>query len=138
MKAFIKNIASVFLAFLVLFSTMSFSISEHYCGDTLVDRSIFKVAKTCGMKMQKTTSTSDCSITKKNCCENVVKQIEGQDELKISFDKLMLDQQIFIASFVYTYINLFEGLDKKAIPFNDYLPPLIVKDIQVLDEVYII
>jgi hypothetical protein len=143
MKAFIKNIASVFLAFLVLFSTMSFSISEHYCGNTLVDRAIFKEAKTCGMdsdnyRKQKNNSTSDCSITKKNCCENLVKQIEGQDELKISFDKLTLDQQLFIASFVYTYINLFEGLDKKAIPFNDYLPPLIVKDIQVLDEVYII
>jgi len=143
MKAFFKNTTSLFLAFLMLLSTMSFSISEHYCGGALVDRAIFKEAKKCGMnsdnyRKQKTTTTSDSSITKKNCCENVVKQIEGQDELKISFDKLTLDQKLYIASFVYTYINLFEGLDKKAIPFNEYSPPLIVKDIQVLDEVYTI
>ncbi|RLD26548.1 MAG: hypothetical protein DRI75_11510 [Bacteroidetes bacterium] len=143
MKAFIKNIASVFLAFLVLFSTMSFTISEHYCGDIMVDRSLFSKAESCGMdsdnyRKQKNTSTSNCSITKMNCCENVVKHIEGQDDLKISFNKLTLDQQLFVATFVYAYINLFEGLDKKAIPFNDYSPPLIVKDIHILDEVFLI
>ena len=117
MKAFIKNIASVFLAFLVLFSTMSFSISEHYCGDVMVARSLFTKAESCGMNMQKQAPSDDCSALKKNCCKDVVKQIEGQDELKISFDKLVLDQQLFIASFVYTYINLFEGLDKKNYSF---------------------
>ena len=138
MKAFIKNIASVFLAFLVLFSTMSFSISEHYCGDVMVDRSLFSKAESCGMNMQKQAPSDDCSILKKNCCTDVVKQIEGQDDLKIDYTTFSFEQQLFIASFVYTYINLFEGLDKKTIPFNNYSPPLIIKDIQVLDEVYII
>ncbi len=138
MKAFIKNIASVFLAFLVLFSTMSFSISEHYCGDVMVARSIFTKAESCGMNMQKQAQNKGCSVLKKNCCKDVVIQIEGQDDLKIDYTTFGFEQQLFIASFVYTYINLFEGLDKKAIPFNDYSPPLIIKDIQVLDEVYII
>ena len=138
MKAFIKNIASVFLAFLVLFSTMSFSIHEHYCGDVMVARSLFSKAETCGMDIQKESQNEDCSVLKKNCCKDVVKQIEGQDDLKIDYSTLSFEQELFITSFVYAYINLFEGLDKKAISFNDYSPPLIVKDIQVLDEVYII
>lgn len=138
MKVFIKNIASVFLAFLVLFSTMSFTISEHYCGSTLVNTSIISKAKTCGMDMQINSTKEDCNILKKDCCKDVIKLIEGQDDLKIDYLTLSFEQQLFITSFVHTYINLFEGLDKKSIPFNDYSPPLIVKDIQVLDEVYII
>ena len=138
MKAFIKNITSMFLAFLVLFTTMSFTVNMHYCGDTLVDTAIFQKVKTCGMNMQKATTTSECAITKKNCCNSEQIVVDGQDELQLSIDTLTFDQQLFITSIVYTYINLFEGLDRKPIPFNDYSAPLIVKDIQVLDEVYII
>lgn len=138
MKAFFKNIASVFLAFLVLFSTMSFTISEHYCGDVMVARSLFSKAESCGMDFQKQSQKEGCNILKKNCCKDVVKQFEGQDELKISFDKLTLDQQIFVASFIYSYLNLFEALEEKPNAFNDYPPPLIVRNIYKLDEVYLI
>ncbi len=126
------------MAFVVLFSTMSFTIDMHYCGDTLVDTAIFKKAKTCGMEMQKTTSTSECSITKKDCCKEEQIVVEGQDELKISFDSFSLDQQFFVASFVYSYINLFEGLEENTTTFSEYPPPLIVRSIYKLDETYLI
>jgi len=138
MKQVFHKIASVLLAFVVLFSTMSFTIDMHYCGDTLVDTAIFHKAKTCGMEMQQTSSDSDCSIIKKNCCKEKQIVVKGQDELKISFDKLTFDQQIFVASFVYTYINLFENLKENATAFSEYPPPQIVKNIYQLDEVYLI
>ena len=132
------KITSVFMAFVVLLSTMSFTIDMHYCGDTLVDTAIFKKAKTCGMEMQKTTSTSECSITKKDCCKEEQIVVEGQDELKISFESFSLDQQFFVASFVYSYINLFEGLEENTTTFSEYPPPLIVRSIYKLDETYLI
>ena len=58
------------MAFVVVFSTMSFSIDMHYCGDTLVDSTMFGSAANCGMEMEKT-STKECSISKKNCCNNL-------------------------------------------------------------------
>jgi len=33
------------MAFVVLFSTMSFTVNMHYCGDTLVETAIFHKAK---------------------------------------------------------------------------------------------
>lgn len=130
------------MAIVVLFSTMSFTISEHYCGETLVDTSIFSEAKTCGMdsdsyRKQKTTS-EDCSIKKKNCCSEKQITIEGQDELKISFDNLKLDQQFVIASIVYTYFNAFEINDEEQSSFDDYLPPSTVRHIFKIDESYLI
>ena len=80
---------SLFMAFVVLFSTMSFTINMHYCGNTLVDTAIFKKAKNCGMDMQNST-TKECSMTKKNCCSDKQIFVDGQDELKISFNQKTL------------------------------------------------
>ena len=138
MKQFFTKITAVLMTFVVLFSTMSFTISEHYCGDHLVDSALFSKAESCGMEMQNPPSTKDCSIVKSNCCSDVIKQIEGQSELKTQVINLDFEQQVFITSYIYSYINLFEGLDENIVPFKYYSPPLLVKDIQVLDEVFLI
>ena len=79
------------------------------------------------------------SITKKPCCKDEVDMLKGQDELLVkTFDDLDLDQQVFLASFAYSYINLFEGLPQFIVPHKDYSPPNLVADIQVLDQVFLI
>lgn len=135
-KQFLHKSFSVIMALLVMFSTVSFTIEKHYCGNVLVDVAIFTEAKTCGMETN--TATQD-AITKKMCCKDEVKLVKGQDELKItSFDDLSFQHQLFISTFTYAFINLFEGLEQHIIPHKDYSPPNLVADIQVLDQVFII
>ena len=138
MKQLIEKIGAIFMAFIVLFSTMSFTISEHYCGEMLVDSALFSKAESCGMEMQKSTPIKDCSIQKDNCCSNVIIQIEGQSELKTNLSDLSHEQEVFSALYIDSYINLFEGLDNNIVPFKYYSPPLLVRDIQILDEVFLI
>ena len=121
------------MAFIVLFSTLSFTVNYHYCGDKLVDSSFFASADTCGMDMDAYPYMANDSY-----CNDKSIAFEGQDELKLSFNKLALDQQVFLASFYLTYIDLFEGLDKNVVPHQAYPPPLLVKDISLLDQVFII
>ena len=137
MKQVSHKIMSIVMAFVVLFSTMSFTINMHYCGDTLVETALFNKAKGCGMEMDKP-SAEGCSITKKNCCNDEQLVAEGQNELQQSVNKITFEQQVFIASFVYTYINLFESLDKNVSSYEEYKPPLIVKQIFKIDETYLI
>lgn len=137
MKQVSHKIASFIMAFVVLFSTMSFTINMHYCGDTLVETSLFHKAKGCGMEMDKP-STQGCAITKKNCCDDKQLVVAGQDELQLHVDKITFEQQVFIASFVYTYINLFEGLDKNVSTYKEYKPPLVIRRIYKIDETYLI
>ena len=137
MKQIFHKIMSFLMAFVVLFSTMSFTIYMHYCGDTLVETAIFHKAKGCGMEMEKP-FTDGCSITKKNCCDDKQLVVDGQDELQLQVDKISFEQQVFIASFVYTYINLFEGLDNNVSSFEEYDPPLVVRQIFKIDETYLI
>jgi hypothetical protein len=137
MKQIFHKIMSLAMAFVVLFSTMSFTVNMHYCGDTLVESAIFQKAKGCGMEMEKP-STEECSITKKNCCDDKQLAIEGQDELQLQVDKITFEQQVFIASFVYTYINLFEGLDSNVSTYEEYKPPLVIRQLYKIDETYLI
>lgn len=124
------------MTFVVLFSTMSFTVDMHYCGDTLVDTAIFEKADSCGM--ESAISSTDCEIVKKDCCKDVHLTKNSQDVIKYSFDDLTFNQQLQTVSFIYSYINLFEGLEKNIIPFQDYSPPLVVKNIQLLDESFLI
>ena len=137
MKQVFHKIMSFTMAFVVLFSTMSFTVNMHYCGGTLVETAIFQKAKGCGMEMQKP-STEGCAITKKNCCDDKQLIVEGQDELQLQLDKISFEQQLFITSFVYTYINLFEGLDTNESSYEEYEPPLVIRQIFKIDETYLI
>ena len=137
MKNFLHRSTSLLLAFLVVFSTLSFTIEKHFCGDNLIDVSIFANAKTCGMEM----SPDSCGAktVKKSCCKDEIKLVKGQNELKVNtFDDLKFQQNFFLQAFIYSYISLYESLPKKIIPNKDYSPPNLVRDIQVLDEVYLI
>ena len=131
------------MALLVLLSTMSFSLDMHYCGDHLVDFSMFDKVDTCLMKAEKSkTSGSSCEnmeiATEMTCCSDIEVAIEGQDDLKISFDHLTFDQQQFVVSFAYSFISLFEGADDNRIPFKDYVPPPLLRDVQILDQTFLI
>ena len=125
------------MAIVVLFSTMSFTVDMHFCGDTLVDTAILHDAETCGMEMQDQ-SSEDCSIAKSNCCTDEQVNVDGQDELQLSSNSLTFNNQLLVATFVYTYINLFEGLKENVTPYSDYAPPLVIKQIYKLDETYLI
>jgi len=137
MKQVFHKIMSLLMAFVVLFSTMSFTIDMHYCGDKLVETAIFNKAKGCGMEMDNP-STEGCAITKNNCCNDEQLIVDGQDELQLSVDKISLEQQVFLASFIYTYINLFEGYDKNVSSYEEYEPPLVVRQLYKIDETYLI
>jgi hypothetical protein len=137
MKQIFHKIMSLLMAFVVLFSTMSFTVNMHYCGDTLVETAIFQKAEGCGMEMDKP-STKGCEITKKNCCNDEQLVVDSQNELQLQVDTILLEQQEFIASFVYTYINGFEGLDSNVSSYEEYKPPLVIRQIFKIYETYFI
>lgn len=127
---------SALLALLVMVSTFSLAIEKHFCGDILVDVSLFSnVDSCCG-------GADDLDVsktTKKSCCKNEVDVVEGQDNLviKTSEDLDKITKQVLI-SYVFSFTKIFENTPKLIVPHKHYSPPIIVKDIHVLDETYLI
>ena len=137
-KHILHKIFSVNLAILVLLSTVSFTVEKHFCGDRLVDVAVFSDVERCGGMEASNSETT--SVTKKSCCKDTLDVIEGQElnNIKVSNDWDFDKQQLFVATYLYSYANLFEGLPEQIIPFKDYSPPNLIYDIHVLDEVYLI
>lgn len=136
LKQVLHKLFSLAMALLVLFSTISFTVEKHYCGPVLIDVAVFSEAQDCGMKMNMAASETKM---KKGCCKDEVQVLHGQDELKVSsFDDLEFDQQLFLAAFTYSYIDLFEGLAQQFVPHQYYLPPKLTVDRQILDQVFLI
>lgn len=128
------------MAFLVLFTTTSFSVGMHYCGDHLMDFSLSGDVESCMMKSEMTQSSSNCSVMemKMDCCSDVELSVVGQDDLQASFDRLSFDQQFFLVSFGYTYTDLFESRHNENLRFKDYSPPPLIRDIQILDQTFLL
>lgn len=121
------------MAFVVLFSTLSFTIESHYCGNNLIDTAVFTKAKACNGDFV------DNVPVKEGCCKNEVDVIKGQDKLKLnSFDDLNTVQQLVFTTYVYTYNTLFISLPKQTTPHKEYIPPNLIYDIHVLDETFLI
>ncbi|HAT66566.1 MAG TPA: hypothetical protein DCS66_18560 [Flavobacteriaceae bacterium] len=140
MKSFFSKIISFFLAALILLSTSSFTVDMHFCCNKLVDMSLIGKAKVCAEKVQKKKEpTKQCTtLQEKDCCSNQSFVKTGDDTIKKANTKLEAETIIFLNTFFYVYVNLFEGLEKNIVPFKQYRPPLLSKDIQILHETYLI
>lgn len=134
--SYLHKVFSVTLSFLVLFSTLSLTIEKHFCGDVLVDVAVFTETEKCADDL---TEIDDTRIAKKNCCKDETHVIEGLSQLTTNECENLRDlqKQVFVA-YAYSYINTLEGLPNLVIPNKDYSPLIRIKDIQLLDETYLI
>jgi hypothetical protein len=134
MKQFFTKIASFSLAFIVLFSTFSFTVDKHYCGGFLVDISFTGETEGCGMKMDKASATK-----MKNCCKDEVQKFEGQDELQTNkVQNFTFENQQFLSAFVVSYKDLFVENKSENNFYKDFSPPDIPKDYQILHQTFLI
>lgn len=140
MKEKLHPAGAVLMALLVLFSTLSFSMDMHFCGGRLVDFSLFEKAESCGMMPEAADVPGDCLVGKAgmDCCSDVRILVEGQEDFKVSFDQLTVDQQFFITSFVYAYYSLFEATENSPRKDWGYAPPPLIQDVQVLYQTFLI
>ncbi|WP_375325491.1 hypothetical protein [Flagellimonas sp. GZD32] len=130
MKQIFHQILSSLMALLVLASTVSWTVDKHICMGRVMDISLFAHADDCGMNM-------DMDM-EKSCCDDETFTVQGQNDLKISLEKFDLDQQIFLVSFVQTYFQLFHFDAEEPSTFNEYNPPPLIRDVQVLDQTFLI
>ncbi|MBT8297448.1 MAG: hypothetical protein HKP42_13400 [Maribacter sp.] len=125
------------MAFLLLASTTTWKVEKHFCMGHLVDLAFFTDAEDCGMSMQSMNDATTQQL-EDSCCSEEVILIDGQDDLKIAFDNLSVDQQFFLIAFAYSKTTLFNVSAQKRAANEYYPPPILVRDIQLLDQVFLI
>ncbi len=139
MKAFLKKISATILSLVVLFSSMSFTIDKHYCGETLVDVSYFGKADNCGMKGMKGMEMNpedSVIVKKKKCCKDETIVVESSTFDKEKIISLQSTDIEFVFFYAYSYINMYQDISLEKEYYKDFSPPDIEQDIQVLHQVF--
>lgn len=124
----------------MLFSTLSFSVSKHYCGGQLFSESVFSHAKDCGMQQMRLCDKKSTSNTIKNngCCHNVQVFIKGQNLEQKALSTLILDVQQSAIIIDFKSFNFEADYVQQPTFYQNYSPPLLVKDIPVLVQSFLI
>ena len=134
MKQFFTKISTFLLAFFVLFSTFSFTVETHYCGDLLVDVSFVVEAENSAM------SSDLIACTKKNnSCKVEIQKVAGQGQLRFhQIEKLSFSNQQFIIPFLVSKNYLFIKNESENKFYKDFSPPDISLDYQILYQTFLI
>ena len=121
---------------LVLLSTVSWTVEKHLCMGRVMDVAFFHEADNCGMEEAMAAMGYDEEA--KHCCDNESFVIKGQDDLNLTWEELTVSTQVFLSTFVYTYFHL-EGFSEEQTNLSkEYPPPLLVQDLTILHEVFLI
>jgi len=146
------RIIALTMAFVMFATTVNLAIDMHYCQGQLKSVSFFGKAETCHemtatMKncphhqkvVEETPSKENCSMRKKDCCDSKLLHIQSDLEQVNSSSEFVVSQEFqqFIIAFVAVFFqNTF--IDKSVSNFQYYHPPIIVKDISVLNQSFLL
>lgn len=120
-----KKTFAVLLSLIVLLSSLNFSLSAHYCGQTIVDVALFGKAEACPMAAE-----MNCDSEEAPCCADRNIIIEGEEYLSSkSFEKQTIEKvELLLAQLDFPIELLLE--EKQTRYFSrTYTPPLIEQDI---------
>jgi hypothetical protein len=119
-----KKTFSVLLSLIILLSSLNFSLSAHYCGQTIVDVALFGQAEACPMADEMNNDSEE------PCCSDRQIIIEGEDYLSSkSFEKQEVEKiDILLSEFQFPLELLLEEENTPSFIAN-YTPPLIEQDI---------
>jgi hypothetical protein len=139
------------MALLIFITSVGFTMDMHYCKDELKSVNFFGKAKSChevsegAVKKvcphhQKMMEQSDnCSMDKKDCCENKTYHFQADDTQQVKTDNfvenLPLQRALIAQVFQLSKQQLIET-DTPA--FAHYQPPLIPRDIPVLIQSFLL
>lgn len=130
------------MALLVLFSTLSFNVSKHYCAGEIASVSYFVQADGCAVEEVEPVcdpkSETQAHIEKKSCCDTEIDFVDGSDffhnKTKIIAESLSF--YLPASPFENLLFSVVETKQNKDVTF--YQPPLLSKDVVVLYETYLI
>jgi hypothetical protein len=141
---YLRPIASLILASLVLVTSIGVTVNLHLCGGHVQSASLFVKAKPCGMgkvaNMQKPCSGNDRHAKKKGCCDEKTILFKGKETNAEVKAATQIDPSFHLITVIlpvlYSVINSESSV---ATPrYACYKPPLPDRDINVLVQSFLI
>lgn len=120
-----KQLVSLFLAFLLFGTRVGFALNVHHCGDRIAEISFAQNPAKCGMEMpQKKASNKQRSFSKKQCCKDttILFQNHEPQTQKNSTDSL-LEYQLFTYVHFEVEQKISNQFHENRLHLSDWNPP---------------
>lgn len=134
-----KKLLAISLALVVLTSNIGIAMVTHYCGGQAVTSQLVIGQGTLGCGMSnlemRTEQQSDMGYEPSGCCEDHYQSFEIEDEFNLLQLSINLD---FVAAIVHSFLDLVILSEEEHPQLAHYSPPLIFRDIPVLNQTFII
>lgn len=140
MKRKLQQIAAVFLAAFLLFSTISLSVDLHFCGDHLVDLSFTGRAANCNAVLNAAANSGKCPMAAMECCSDEAISLQGQDDLQQHIFDYSLSHPDYLAhAIIYNFYQVGSPILKESpTSFVDSSPPPLIRKIHLLHSTFLI
>jgi len=139
MKKIFHKILAILLIPMVLFSTTSFSVEKHICGENICSVSLESVNTNNSHQGDSCCLDEDsCCTDEPDCCIDEFEFVEGSVVKKEKETELKLNQINFLTSLIISYHELLNPNISASKHYINYTPPVLVKDILVNHQVFLI
>ncbi len=135
-----KKVMAISLALVLLTSNIGLAMVTHFCGGKAV-KSQFVIGHGnlgCGMsdmEMASGQKPAGMEYEPSGCCEDQYHSFEIEDDFNLLQLSLNLD---FVAAFVPAFLDFALSSEDEHPMYGHYSPPLLLKDIPILHQVFII
>lgn len=147
------RLIALMMAFLMFFTSAGIAMDMHYCGGELKSVSFFGKAKTChDIAGENETPMKDCPHHKKmmaekkacsedkDCCSNETLVLQSDQDQKVQTNNFVVSKQLkqFVVAYVVVFLANDFDLQREVANFALYKPPLIQRDIPVLNQSFLL
>ena len=137
MKTWLRQSISVVMALMIGLSTICWTVDKHLCWGRVVDITLFAKAQPCSVQnatpdqwAQKLQSTS--------CCDADSFTLQGQNQLKHTYDTPELPAPQLLPTFTQPLSTPFVPLAQRPTLHQHYIPPAVIRNVQLLNAVFLI
>lgn len=131
------NVGAILLSLMVLFSSLGFTVSTHFCGGEKIMSAVgfVKTNLTCGMK-EKPNLCPEKNQISSSCCQNIFEYHHIEDNVKKERAEIFVPD--FAQTFYYSELKPLYSIAVKRTYFDGFSPPLIVENITLVHQTFLI
>ena len=135
-----KKAIAISLALVLLTSNIGLAMVTHYCGGQAVKSQLMIGHGNLGcgmsdMEMATEHNSKEKSLEYSGCCEDQYQSFEIEDDFNLLQLSLNLD---FVTAFVHSFLDVVLLSEEEHPQHAHYSPPVLFRDIPILNQVFII
>ncbi|MCO6499098.1 MAG: hypothetical protein J5I47_01830 [Vicingus serpentipes] len=135
-----EKLLAIILSFVILVTSMGFTISSHICGGKKVKTVMGMIHSDVSCGMEEDNNSNSCEkgvMIASNCCQDEFQLVQFDEDCTQQANEVKLNKELS-AVLITVVLNLVSLETTQEVFYSDYSPPPLVRDVPVLIQSFLI